>query len=244
MRPVLFFPLLLLAFYPPCASGQSRLATASTDPVRLVEIIGPQTLTAGMVVHFRARAIEGAAQPVNYRWDLGDGTESIGSLVSHVYSAPGRYTLTVIARNETSADTLQTQVRVLPPVLESVDPEVEAGEEPELERVASTVQTRPVRHSVSQSLLFGSGGISPENGGYTWVLGTDLWPERAQERMRIYRLQGFRADIVEDISGRGSSAHRIVAGQFTTPDEALAARPWLPKEATGVWLLPLSRAAD
>jgi hypothetical protein len=81
--------------------------------------------------------------------------------------------------------------------------------------------------------------VDEDAGGFTWVLRTDLWAERAQDLMLHHRLRGLRADVVVDTTGLGSPAYRVVAGQFATPDEALAARAWLPDEAPYPWLLEL-----
>jgi hypothetical protein len=81
--------------------------------------------------------------------------------------------------------------------------------------------------------------VDEDAGGFTWVLRTDLWAERAQDLMLYHRLRGLRADVVVDTTGPGSPAYRVVAGQFATPDEAFAARAWLPDEASHSWLLEL-----
>jgi len=74
------------------------------------------------------------------------------------------------------------------------------------------------------------------------VVRSDLWRERAHDRMRVYRLRGFRADVCVDTSGWGSPAHRVVVGQFKTRAEAEVARRWLPADATSPWLLTLDGA--
>ena len=241
MRLLLLFWIFLLVFPVSEALAQSKDG-ARLEPVRLLQIVEPETLPARAVGHFRARIADGAGQPVNYLWDLGDGTLSIGALVSHAYSAPGTYAVSVVARNAISADTLRTQIRVAP--APSAPDTVVAAPIEETESAEAVEKASPSSGrrglTVPRTALFGSGGLSLEKGGYTWVLATDLWAERAQDRMRIYRLQGYRADIYIDTTGRGSPAHRIVVGQFATAGQARAARPWLPDAAANVWLLELT----
>ena len=241
MRLLLLFWIFLLVFPVSEALAQSKDG-ARLEPVRLVEIVEPETVSAGTVRHFRARIADGAGRPVNYLWDLGDGTLSIGSLVSHAYSTPGTYTVSVVARNPIGADTLRTGVRVAPAPSMSDTVVAAPIEETELAEAVEKASPSSGRRglTVPRTALFGSGGLSLENGGYAWVLATDLWAERARDRMRVYRLQGYRADIYVDTTGRGSPAHRIVVGQFATVGQARAARPWLPDDAANVWLLKLA----
>jgi hypothetical protein len=41
---------------------------------------------------FRAR-IDGAARPLAFHWDFGDGHSAMGPAASHAYAAPGAYTV-------------------------------------------------------------------------------------------------------------------------------------------------------
>ena len=49
---------------------------------------------------------------VSYEWDFGDSTSGSGSILNHVYSAPGSYTAEVVATNSVSQDTATTLVEV------------------------------------------------------------------------------------------------------------------------------------
>ena len=102
--------------------------------------------------------------------------------------------------------------------------------------------SRPPRVTVSRTAIFGAGGVAVGQGGYTWVVQSDLWDARARDRMLVYRLRGFRSDVYVDTSGRGSPAYRIVIGQFKTRAAAQVARRWLPADATAPWLLNLDDA--
>jgi len=239
--------LILMMGVAPADDRHVQVATPD-DPVRLVEVVGPRTLEAGAVGHFRARVSDRSARPVNYLWHLGDGTLSVGALVSYAYATPGAYTVAVVARNAAGRDTLKVPVYVEEAsaqvgLVEAVSDN--EGAAPAGPASGETQAAEPSRRSgvtVSRKALYGGGGMVAETGGYTWVVATDLWAERARARMLRYRLCGFRADIQVDTAGRGSPAHRVVLGQFATRTEALAARPWLPEEARGAWLLELASA--
>ena len=187
--------------------------------------------------HFRARVSDRSARPVNYLWDLGDGTLSVGALVSYAYATPGVYTVVVVARNAAGRDTLKVPVYVEEAsvqvgLVEAVsDNEGAAPAGPASDEIQAADPPRRLGVTVPRKALYGGGGMVAETGGYTWVVATDLWAERARARMLRYRLRGFRADVYVDTGGWGSPAHRVVLGQFTTRTEALAARPWLPEEA-------------
>lgn len=235
--------LLSLLLVPPTV-GQS----ASSDrPVRLVDIAAPTTLDAGSVGHFRAQVAPESLRPVNYLWDLGDGTLSVGALVSHVYTTPGTYTLSVTARNARGRDTLTAQITVAAPTEQASVSAPVAAPAADRKAVVTASDPRgpepvpaPARVTFPRTALFGGGGVAEDAGGFTWVLRTDLWAERAEDLMLHHRLRGLRADVVVDSTGPGSPAYRVVAGQFATSEEALAARPWLPEGVTHTWLLDLS----
>lgn len=227
----------------PVAFGQSRPSTLQSPAVRLGPISGPSTLEVSTIGHFRVGIAPSSSRPVNYLWDLGDGTLSIGALVSHAYSKTGDYEVTVVARNDAGSDTLFSRVTVVP-AAPRVDTAETSGGVADV-RPASTSNSDPPALSsspsstrVSRSALYGS-GIAPERGGYTWVVGSDLWGARAQSRVLSYRLRGLRAETYVKGAGSGSPAHRIVVGQFQTVEEALVARAWLPSDVIAAWLLDL-----
>jgi hypothetical protein len=241
---LLFFLSLSLSL---SAIGQTT-ARPADRPVRLVDIAAPSALEAGAIGHFRAQVAPESQRPVNYLWDLGDGTLSVGPLVSHVYAAPGTYSVSVTARNARGRDTLRTEVNVVVPK----DPSTEAGTARAVAAVSETETaadeedaSAPAapRVTFSRTALFGGGGVEEGTGGFTWVLASDLWEERARDRMLHHRLRGLRADVVVDTAGTGSPAYRVVAGQFATEAEALVARAWLPEGAAHAWLLELESTA-
>ena len=229
------------------APAQSPPEAPASVPVRLTALSTPAPLSAGAVGHFRAQIAPDVTGPVNYLWDLGDGTLSVGALVSHAYERPGAYPVTVRARNGGGADTLRTVVSVqaaAPPASAEAGPRDTAAVAPSAASApAASAPRRTPRVSVPRAALFGPGGIDWAKGGYTWVLETDLWAARAQDRMRRHRLEGYRADLYVDTTGAGSPAHRLVIGQFATAAQARAARPWLPGAVRSPGLLALTPGA-
>ena len=82
-------------------------ATRQVDdggPVRIVSVYGPTTLPVGVAANYRVRLADGAARPIIFRWQMGDGTRGEGNNVAHVFERPGRYAITVTARNQKSSD--------------------------------------------------------------------------------------------------------------------------------------------
>ncbi len=80
----------------------------------IVEVYGRRTLQAGEVENFRVRIAPGFAWPLQYAWDFGDGIISVGNNVTHRFTRPGTYTLTVIARNDVNSDTAFAAILVTP----------------------------------------------------------------------------------------------------------------------------------
>lgn len=150
-------------------------------------------------------------------------------------------------RNNVGADTLRASVTVDVPPPEAPEPvpvtaKARRSDEATDPPPTVTSASRPPHVTVSRAAIFGAGGVAVEQGGYTWVVQSDLWDARARDRMLVYRLRGFRSDVYVDTSGRGSPAYRIVIGQFKTRAEAQVARRWLPADATAPWLLTLDGA--
>ncbi|MEM8598857.1 MAG: SPOR domain-containing protein [Bacteroidota bacterium] len=89
--------------------------------------------------------------------------------------------------------------------------------------------------------LRGSGGIDVSQGGYTWVVTTDVNAgPSAQQQVAQYRAQGFRSGIVlGTVDGR--TVERVCVGQFATLDAAREVRAQLPAGVSGSsWMLNLN----
>ncbi len=75
--------------------------TPTCEPMTGVSVSWePLTPTAGQPVLLTATVAPiSATPPVEYLWDLGDGTTADGITVTHIYTAPGTYTVTLNAGN-------------------------------------------------------------------------------------------------------------------------------------------------
>lgn len=73
---------------------------------------------AGEPVTFTAQATDPNGRPVTLSWNFGDGTSDTGETVTHEFTAPGTYTITVTAANDcglSASATLDLEVNVLVP---------------------------------------------------------------------------------------------------------------------------------
>ena len=84
-------------------------------PVEVLAIDCPEELTTGEAGSFSASINEGASEPLEYRWDFGDGTTANAIAGSHSYAQGGTYTVTFTATNDGSTDTATCSVRVIAP---------------------------------------------------------------------------------------------------------------------------------
>lgn len=79
---------------------------APPEPAQIISIDASETrfeLCDPVEVDFDAN-VEGD-EPITYQWDFGDGTTGTGEEVSHTYTDPGTYTVTLTASNATGSDT-------------------------------------------------------------------------------------------------------------------------------------------
>ncbi|MCH8960709.1 MAG: PKD domain-containing protein [Bacteroidetes bacterium] len=85
-------------------------------PVEVYSVNCPSSLTVGEDGAFTATANDDvASQPVEYRWDFGDGNTATGQSASHSYAQAGTYTVTFTATNSGSTDSGTCTVRVIAP---------------------------------------------------------------------------------------------------------------------------------
>ncbi|WP_248516291.1 PKD domain-containing protein [Salinarchaeum laminariae] len=108
-------------------------ATPSEPTAALDEI---ENTTVGSTVHFNASASDGDI--VTYEWDFGDGhtTETETNSNTHVYDAPGTYTVELTVVNDDGhTDTTSTTVKIV----ESPEPPVARLDTPESATVGETV---------------------------------------------------------------------------------------------------------
>jgi PKD repeat protein len=95
------------------------LTGCRSTPVEVLGVSGPDSLQVNQSGTFSATINEKAKPPVQFRWDFGDGATGSGNPVTHAYTEPGTYTVTVTASNRKgkSTSTRSTSVVVYrPPV--------------------------------------------------------------------------------------------------------------------------------
>ena len=205
------------------AAQEARRATeGDRRAARVVQVYGKRTLPVGEAENFRVRLGRGVVRPVNFRWDMGDGTQAEGNNVVHRYQQPGLYTVTVEARNAFGTTTYELFVTVPPPaeqqpsgagVASAAQVDTTAEQEPAAGRAARS-QPSP------GSALWSSEGIDWAKGGYTLLVATRLDQRVAERDALHYRREGYRTGIMVDDTGPGSTAYRVVVGQFATMDQA------------------------
>jgi PKD repeat protein len=107
---------------------------------------------------------------VSYVWDFGDGSNSSGSVVSHVYSSPGTYTVSLTATDNSGATDTDTAVAIItedsttptPPATTNKPPKAVAGND--------------VKVKVGESVHFDASGSTDPDGTitkYSWDFGDD-----------------------------------------------------------------------
>ncbi len=95
------------------------LTGCRSTPVEVLGVEGPDSLQVNQSGTFTATINEDAKPPVEFSWDFGDGSTGSGNPVTHAYTEPGTYTVTVTASNRggKSTSTGSTSVVVYrPPV--------------------------------------------------------------------------------------------------------------------------------
>ncbi len=84
-------------------------------PVEVLALDCPAQLAVNETGSFSATINEKASEPLDFRWDYGDGATGTGLASSHSFSQSGTYTVTFTATNEGSTDFQSCSVRVIAP---------------------------------------------------------------------------------------------------------------------------------
>ncbi len=146
-------------------------------PVMVIAIDGPSTLETNQTGTFTA-TVNNATEPVEYRWDFGDGSTGMGLTSTHAYSRAGTYTVTFTASNNGSMDSKSMSVTV-------TNPPVPAG----VVSLASTPSA--ARVCLNQPVSFSSSarGDAPVNASWNFgdgSTGTGMTPSHTYTRTGTY----------------------------------------------------------
>jgi hypothetical protein len=102
------------------------------DPLRFAEfvfdIVQPSAVTASFTAHPSSGTAPlmvsfqdtSSGGPTSWTWDFGDGTTATTAVVTHVYAAPGTYSVTLTAGNTLGSSSAQTTVEVRPATCDGV----------------------------------------------------------------------------------------------------------------------------
>lgn len=222
------------------ADGQTR----HDGGIVIDTLYGARSLELGELENYRVRVEPGAVWPIQYFWEMGDGTESIGNNIVHRYSRPGTYRVKVRARNRVNTTVGELYVTVGGGEAEPVTvrpPVIAASEQRETVMPSGTeVKTRPTPKTklTAEERL----EDDEDDQSFAWVMETTLDQSSAERALRRYRNDGIPGvRILIDPSGKGSPAYRIVIGNYLTLDSAARAKEAI-EELVGksVWLFAFS----
>lgn len=189
------------------------MASPQRGRVEIVEVYGRRSLRAGEDENFRVRLAPDFAWPIQYTWDFGDGTLSVGNNVTHRFTRPGTYALTVIARNNVNSDTAYASVSVAP------TPTPPPTLAPSTEPVAAEAPFRP--------------------GEIVWVTGIFPQSGTAGRWASAFADAGLRTAVLPTVQGQ-NEAFLVAVGGYRTEAEALDARDdVLQARDVPLWLLRL-----
>lgn len=123
---------------------------------------------------------------VSYSWDFGDGGSSLGSIVSHVYSSPGTYTVSLTVTDNSGATNTDTAIAIItedqttptPPPTTNKPPKADAGND--------------VKAKVGESIHFDASKSTDADGTitkYSWDFGDDRYSDE-KEPLHSYATPG------------------------------------------------------
>jgi surface-anchored protein len=166
-------------------------------PVDVIAVDGPSSLECGQTGTFTATVNEGATQPVEYRWDFGDGSTGSGLVATHAFSRPGTYTVTFTASNDGSMDSASTTVTCTPPP-------VPAG-------VVAFTRTPANRVCLTDDVRFSTSARGDAPVSYSWNFGDGSTGTGANPTHRFTRPGTYTVTLnVSNASGSDSRTMQIM----------------------------------
>lgn len=127
------------------AAGLAVAALAGCIPIPIIEV-SPSKVVAGKEVEFSASGTMVATMPTNnraisYDWRFGDGDNDDGETVTHIYSKPGTYTVTLTVVDSAGREGRSTEiieVQEAPPQDDDPDVQSSSSEDDDAEKPASS----------------------------------------------------------------------------------------------------------
>lgn len=211
--------------------------------VKIASLTGDKSLEAGSEGTYQIRTVSGAAQPIQFEWDMGDGSTRVGNYVVHRFDEPGVYRVFGRVVNEFGDDSRILVVEVLPrttPVVEDViadvkidstvtpvvgneDEDIAAPEAivPATDSAAVPVQDdAPINETPAPNAPVerNVSHIDFDAGGYSWVVELHDTASAAAAKAEEYKYIGFPYGTRRDPE---SGKFAVLVGQFETEAVAL-----------------------
>ena len=196
--------------------------TAPTPP-RIIRLEGPDTLDTGTSVTFAATVNEEAAdRPLDYQWDFGDGATATGRTATHAYDRPGRYVVSVSARNRAGTAEASTAVVAEPP--------------PEPPHIA-TARAAPEPAAAGAAVQFSAAATGGNPIAYEWRFGDGASAEAASPthtydtpgtytaRLRVSNPDGDDTRTVTVRVARPAGADTSASGAGPSPTDSTTTPP-------------------
>lgn len=140
---------------------------------------------------------------ISYAWDFGDGDSSIGSVVSHTYSAAGAYTASLTVTDNDGATDTDT---VLVTISESSTPP------PSTNKTPKAVAGSDIKVKVGEQVHFDGSGSSDPDGtitSYAWDFG-DSRDSNEKEPLHSYATPGvYKVTLVVTDNNGGTDSDVI-----------------------------------
>jgi chitodextrinase len=87
----------------------SQASSGNESPIALF-VVPPTVISNESVVFDASGSVDPDGMIVSYVWDFGDGTQGTGKTPTHVYQAPGQYTVTLTVTDDTGLTSTMTRI--------------------------------------------------------------------------------------------------------------------------------------
>ena len=190
-----------------CSPLDSDVANITVVAAPTLDIAGPERAAAGLPANFRAELGQlGGAQAQGFSWEISDGTTAQGAELTHSFTEPGEYLVT-LRSNLTGGTEGCTDLEVVRKVI------VNAPPEPVIDVVAEV--------AVGQAVRFDGGGSSDPDGAITrfrWDFGDGNAADTVLTSHRFAESGEMTVVLtVWDDAGVGNSEQRVEKIVRVTP---------------------------